>query len=294
MLGEACTFDETYTVSFGPSDPPLATGVTYYAWEDVGPGWSTIGNNPVEFSIPDTTGETAIEFENERAAGMATITIHKSVCDETTADLFGLCHDERVGDVRFVVKGERVITDGNGEVSVDVASGPVRITEAAADFTAQATAGAAYAYCAVVPGGEQILYDALADHRSIELDVPAGASVVCDWYDLTKAGSAPATLEIHKRVCPDGPPSGDIFEECHDVLPEQPVSFAVDGGESTMINADGNVAFAELGAGRHTVTETEGPPLAYVELAVWCSAQGTDQGVFQAETDGPNFRGHDR
>jgi hypothetical protein len=289
VLGEACTFDDTYTVTFGPSDPPLATGVPYYVWENVGAGWTVTGDNPVEVSIPDTTGQAEVTFENTRAQGIADITIHKAVCPETTDDLFSQCHDNRVPGVHFSIKGARVTTDAEGVANASVASGTVRITEAAADFSETATAGAAWAYCSTQPGGTSVLYDDLVDHRSIAIDVPAGATVVCDWYDLTTAEPQAGTLELHKRVCPTSNPIGDIFEQCHDFPPQQPVGFSVDEGAARFVDELGNVVFTGLSAGEHSVQETEGPPLAYVQLAIWCSVQGSEQAPFQLQPDGPNF-----
>jgi hypothetical protein len=288
VLGEACTFDETYTVSFGPNEPPLVTGVPYYVWENVGAGWTVTGENPVEVSIQDTTGQAEVTFENTRAQGMADITIHKADCPETVDDLFNQCHDERVPGVRFSIKGARVTTDEDGVANASVASGTVRITEAAADFSETATAGAAWVFCSTQPGGTSVLYDGLADHRSITIDVPAGATVVCDWYDLTTDAPQAGTLEIHKRVCPTSDPIGDIFEQCHDFPPQQPVGFSVDGS-AKFVDELGNVVFTGLSAGDHSVQETEGPPLAYVQLAIWCSIQGSEQAPFQLQPDGPNF-----
>ena len=62
VLGKACTTDETYTVTFGPSDPALQTGAVYYVWEDVGAGWAIKGDNPVSVTIPDTSGTRGCQF----------------------------------------------------------------------------------------------------------------------------------------------------------------------------------------------------------------------------------------
>jgi hypothetical protein len=169
-LGVACTVDETYTVTFGPSDPALATGVTYYVWEEVGAGWTVAGDNPVAVAIPETTGEVDVAFENRQ-----------------------------------------------GE------------------------------------SGES------------------------------------ATLEIHKRVCPYGPPAADIFEECHDTLPEQPVAFALDDGVPRFVDGAGNVRFEDVAPGTHTVAETEGPPLEFVTLRVWCVDVTAGAAATEIAPDGPSF-----
>ena len=289
VLGKACTTDETYTVTFGPSDPALQTGVVYYVWEDVGAGWAIKGDNPVSVTIPDTSGTADVSFENQHATGTATITIHKAVCPETNSDLFGTCHDKRVPDVHFSIASERVVTDKHGVATAKVASGSVQITEADADFADNASAGAAYVYCAVQPDKKSILFDDHADHRSVTIDVPAGATVICDWYDLTAGAAAKGELEIHKRVCPNGEPTGDIFQQCHGFPPQQPVSFTVNGGTAKFVDEQGNVIFSDLAAGDQAVQLTEGPPLEAVRLAIWCSVQGSNNAPFQVQPNGPNF-----
>jgi len=289
VLGKACTTDETYTVTFGPSDPALQTGVAYYVWEEVGAGWAVNGNNPVVVTIPDTSGKADANFENQHATGTASITIHKAVCPETTSDLFGTCHDKRVPDVHFTIASERVVTDKHGVATAKVSSGTVKITEADADFSDNASAGAAYVFCAVQPDKTSVLFDDRADHRSASIDVPAGATVVCDWYDLTSAVVAKGELELHKRVCPNGEPTGDIFQQCHDFPPTQPVSFSVNGGTAKFVDEQGNVIFSDLSVGNQAVQLTEGPPLEAVRLAIWCSIQGSNQAPFQIQPNGPNF-----
>ncbi len=166
VLGEACTSDETYTVVFGPTNPDLQTGITYYVWEETGPGWTVPGGNPVPVVIPDTTGNVDVTFENVRAEG---------------------------------------------------------------------------------------------------------------------------SVELHKRVCPSGAPVTDIFTECHGNAPEQPVAFSVDGGAPVEVDVAGNVVFTGLAAGSHVFSETEGPPLEFVDLRVFCSVQGDAAGAEEVATDGPNF-----
>jgi hypothetical protein len=97
------------------------------------------------------------------------------------------------------------------------------------------------------------------------------------------------TIEIHKRLCPAGQPTGDIFEDCHDNLVDQTVSFSLDGGAAASVGADGNLVFTDVAAGSHAISEVEGPPLEFVSLLVYCSVQDDDPEVFQVTTDGPNF-----
>ena len=286
VVTEGCTSDDTYTATLGPDG--LSAGETYFVWEDTGAGWRVTGDNPVEVEIP-AGGEASVEFENEQAGDIATITIHKAVCPETSDVLFGDCHEERVPDVNFVIGDDRVATDENGELTTDAPAGEIKITEAEDDFDENATAGAAWVFCAIMPGGDPVLYDDLANHREVQIDAPAGSTVVCDWYNLTAEGPQPATLEIHNRLCQNGPPNGDIFEECHEFLVDQPVSFAVDGGEARFVDDAGNVIFDDLTPGSHDVALVEGPPGDFVNWQTWCSVVGSDALPFSAG-DGPGFR----
>lgn len=87
VLGEACTADETYTVSFGPSEPPLQTGVTYYVWERVGEGWSVSGDNPLAVVIPAVTGRLEASFENTRQAPLLDFRIDAFACPADPGDV---------------------------------------------------------------------------------------------------------------------------------------------------------------------------------------------------------------
>jgi hypothetical protein len=290
VLSRKCTSDSSYTVTFGPDDPTLKANTTYFVWEDVGAGWTTTGDNPVEVKIPRAGGNVDVSFENQKSNGTATITIHKATCPETSNQLFKDCHDDRLADIHFTIGSERVTTDKNGVATAKVPSGSVRITEAEADFNENATAGAAYVYCSVQPGSTDVLHDAVANHRSVDLTVKDGQTIVCDWYNLTSKGAAQTgILELHKRVCPNGPPVGDIFLAFHDNLPQQPVAFSVGGGAAKFVGTDGNVVFDNLPAGTQQVQETEGPPLEAVELRIWCSVQGSTAAPFQVQPSGPNF-----
>ncbi len=287
-LGDACTTDDTYSVTFGPTDPDLQTGVTYYVWEDVGPGWAVTDGNPVEVVIPDTTGEAVVSFENRRADGMSTVTIHKALCPEGTSDLYGECHDTRAPDIHFSINGTRVVTDGDGVASADVASGTIEIVEADTDFSRESTAGAAWVFCSVQPGGD-VLFDGLADHRTISITVADGETAVCDWYNLTTDGVQPGTLELHKRVCPSGDVT-DLYAECHDFAPQQEVSFSLNGGSAQSVDGAGNVTFTPVDAGTQDVSIVEGIPLEFVSLKIFCSTLGSDAPAIEVVPDGPNFQ----
>ena len=96
------------------------------------------------------------------------------------------------------------------------------------------------------------------------------------------------SIEIHKRVCPAGT-IGNVFDECHGNVPEQPVAFSVDGGAAQFVDSAGNVVFDDLDAGTHAISETEGIPLEFVTLVVYCTVLDDTPEAIQVATDGPNF-----
>lgn len=110
------------------------------------------------------------------------------------------------------------------------------------------------------------------------------------FLSLSQLGAAQAagSITLHKRVCPAGT-TGNVFDECHDNVPGQPVSFSLNGGAAELVDANGDVTFSGLAAGTYAISEVEGIPLDFVNLRVWCSIQGTNPVPLEVTTDGPNF-----
>jgi hypothetical protein len=102
------------------------------------------------------------------------------------------------------------------------------------------------------------------------------------------AAQGTGTIELHTRLCPGGEIT-DIFGQCHDNLVEQAVAYSLDGGAAVAQDADGNVSFDGLAAGTYEISETEGIPLEFVNLKIFCSVQDADPEVFEVVPDGPNF-----
>ena len=50
-LGQVRGSGNPLTVTLGPNNPDLETGVAYYVMQEVIPGWSVVGNNPVSTMI---------------------------------------------------------------------------------------------------------------------------------------------------------------------------------------------------------------------------------------------------
>lgn len=238
-------------------------------------------------------GLTAGVARPAAAAAPATLELHKRICHNgtPTVDIFQECHQFPPDQtVRFKVD--------NGASRAVNADGNVTFTGLAAGrHTVTETEGPPLEFvrlriwCSVLGSGVPAR-EITPDGPSFAVQLAAGSHVVCDVYaiPIDLSGRDAATLEIHKRICVDGPPQHDIFRECHQYLPEQPVRFRVDRGPSAAVDVHGNVIFRDLTPGTHQVTETEGPPLEFVQLRVWCSVLNAGGPAKEMQTDGPRFR----
>src|SRR5262249_23739255 len=73
------------------------------------------------------------------------------------------------------------------------------------DFEAIATAGRAYVYCSVQPGGDPVLAEGNTDDGKFTVDVPADVEVHCDWYNRTSAGPTETPSATDTPVPTDTP-----------------------------------------------------------------------------------------
>jgi hypothetical protein len=114
----------------------------------------------------------------------ASLTIHTVTCPVDTADLFGECHGNALGNMPVSVgQIPSVVTDANGQATVPLAAGSVPILEVG-DLTPYE---GVYAYCSDQTTGT-VLFEGMADGGFL-LTVTDGAQVVCDFYNLTPASA---------------------------------------------------------------------------------------------------------
>jgi hypothetical protein len=113
--------------------------------------------------------------------------IHALECPvDAEGDIFEACHDNRLEGVEYEIDGTVVASDSDGVANFDnPPAGKVVIKEH--DFAAIATAGRAYVYCSVQPGGDPVLAEGNTDDGKFTVDVPADVEVHCDWYNRTSA-----------------------------------------------------------------------------------------------------------
>src|SRR5215218_10125018 len=123
------------------------------------------------------------------------LTIHVFTCPtDAEGDIFEACHDNRLEGVDFEIDGTLVTSDADGVVDVDnPPAGEVSIHEL--DFDAIVTAGKAFVYCSVQPGGSPVLVSRNDTDGKVSVDLPEDAEVHCDWYNRTSATGPTPTSE---------------------------------------------------------------------------------------------------
>ena len=126
------------------------------------------------------------------ADGTSTITIHKAECPTGVgSQIFEKCHGNGLGGVNFAIGpsgGEQVYTtDDNGVIGpITVPAGPIHITE---DPATVAKYLGVYVYCRDLTTNTVLFDSDLNGSDGLHGSNPAGANVVCDWYDITPAAS---------------------------------------------------------------------------------------------------------
>lgn len=117
----------------------------------------------------------------------ATITIHKASCPAsvTTGNIFDQCHKNATAGVEFLITDDDIFTgvDGHGTAVVVPTNTWVTITEP--NFATLATAGKAYVFCSVQPGGDPVRYAKTTTTGTIKIHAYDGETIICDWYNRT-------------------------------------------------------------------------------------------------------------
>lgn len=224
ILGSKCTNSDENLAVFGPSDPPLATGVTYDVWRaevpQKGPDAGAVNllEGPVEAVIPDTTGNVDITWEMKAQTPDATLTVHNSACPAGAqpGNLFDACHANGLAGVGFVVDG----TAGNGDTvhrsgTTEGDLGTVTFTLPAGDYTlAQAVMSGDFAsfqvYCSTSDGTQVPVEDRSNGRAAIALSVGSGQEIVCDWYNIPAEAAptvAPTQSAATEAVVQPTPPA---------------------------------------------------------------------------------------
>jgi hypothetical protein len=208
--------------------------------------------------------------------GTGSVEIHKSECPAgTNSDFFATCHDNPVGGIGFDLTGpgsyaNSGTTGDNGKVIfTDLPTGKFTISEIApAGYSV-----ALYAvHCTRDGAAFPTTYDDATGLR-INFTLPAGANIICDWYNVPK-GAAPTptpsggTITVIKRLCTEDPKDIKNFrDEC--ALYGAGAGFELKSVSTgaTQTGTTGNnsqVAFSGLANGAYGLKETTGD---------WCKAE---------------------
>lgn len=128
----------------------------------------------------------------------ASVTIHKATCPTGVGpQIFEKCHGNGLGGVGFAIGPDgnesTYVTDGDGVIGpVSVPAGSLHIIENPAVSSQYL---GEYVYCRDLTT-DKVLFDSDLDGAvGLHGSLPAGANLVCDWYDITPADNGGGTAD---------------------------------------------------------------------------------------------------
>ena len=121
--------------------------------------------------------------------------------------------------------------------------------------------------------------------RSVAFSFVLLAMTVLPGLTSSAAAADRGGIVIHPRLCPfDLGPGDSLFEECHDSVGPDDVTFKVDNRREKGLDRYGNVSFGSVTAGDHLITmTTDYQPNEFLQLRALCSNINPISG-----TTGPN------
>jgi hypothetical protein len=229
--------------------------------------------------------------------GNGSVEIHKAECPPgTTGDYYATCHDDVVSGIGFELDGPGSVNDlGNTDDN-----GILRFTELpAGDYLISELIPPGYSvaiyavFCTIDGAAFPTEYDDSTGLR-IEFELPAGAQIICDWYNIPRGPDPTPTpspdpdggsVTVIKRLCADDAEEIDNFrEECTVAGVDYEFELSeVEGSESWTgeTGSDGRLVFHGLDEGSYDLDELDG---------AWCKAESdrvNGQGELLVE-DGEN------
>jgi hypothetical protein len=210
------------------------------------------------FTLPDyivAAGSGVVcDWYNIPAAppqGAGSIEIHESACPPgvSSGDLFGLCHAYGRAGVGLILIGPNgptgtATTAGpiGAALFPDLSAGQYRVAESTLtgdfiDYKVVCTSAGA-------PVSSQTSHDGGA---SVTFQLPAGAHVVCDWFNIAAAAIVPTVGPGHEA--PDGGLglSRVDWEQIHGKGTANGATFTYENGAYDVAFTDGVVTFIEIG-----------------------------------------------
>src|SRR6478752_1448629 len=144
--------------------------------------------------------------------GTATVTVHKAECPTGVGSaIFEDCHSNGLGGVQFAIGPDGgasyYTTDGDGVIGPVTVPSDTTIVIAENPDTLSQYLGA-YVYCSDQTTGT-VVYDSDLDGAiGVTGSFPAGAEIICDWYDITPAAAAPVATTTTSTTTTTLPATG--------------------------------------------------------------------------------------
>ncbi|HQY30880.1 MAG TPA: SpaA isopeptide-forming pilin-related protein, partial [Thermomicrobiales bacterium] len=208
--------------------------------------------------------------------GDGSIELHKFECPGgTTGNYYDTCHNRPLGGIDFELDGPRGLIQ-NGTTADDglltfsgLPKGAYVLTEDAADYPV--------AIYVVVCTQDGKAFDTTYDDATglrVKLNLPEGANIVCDWFNIPKAvvtpvpGGGNGSITVILSACvKDAKDISDFATECSPYGADVAFSLkAANGGSASTVKTDATskAIFAGLKDGTYSLDQVDGD---------WCKAQ---------------------
>lgn len=210
----------------------------------------------------------------EDLSASSSLRIHKSICpDGLTSGYYANCYDDTLGGVTFAADGpggyeQSLITGDNGVVTFsDISAGTYTVTELPPDNVNVAV----YVIVCTLDGNTYPFEYNDATGLRMNIQIPAGEDVVCDWYNVPPAKPLPGasgSITVYKYLCQGRDDTNyDWEDDCGNY--GAGASFELKRISNGAIvegttPSSGKLVFANLANGAYALDETSGD---------WCHAE---------------------
>jgi hypothetical protein len=224
----------------------------------------------------------------------ARITIHNRICPEgfSGPDYYGACHDTAPNPgLPFSLSGPESASD---------------TTDSSGNVTFASLTPGDYAVSGGVPGefadvnyfcaeadALTIAYPFTETTTGITVSLPAGANIICDWYNtpINMSGLPTATpvaeaasLTVYAAICPAGYAGGSYFDDCFDNAADAgsvtyTLADAAGNPIDQTVGTDGHARFTSLIGGTYALSDSV-PGDALDGRFVYCTFDGANPQTF--------------
>lgn len=210
----------------------------------------------------------------EDLSASSSLRIHKSICPEgLTSGYYANCYEDTLADVTFVADGpsgyEQSLTTGNDGVVTfsDISAGTYTVTELPPD-----NVNVAVYVIVCTRDGETYPFEYNdANGLRMNIQIPAGTEIVCDWYNVPPAKPQPGasgSITVNKFLCQGRTDNKyDWEEDCENYgagAVFELTRISNDAIVEGTTPSNGKLVFANLADGAYSLDETSGD---------WCRAE---------------------